>query len=487
MAHFIIAAIPLNRPGVSEFLLPPTLEKRGLQLRILNQRPKLVAENAWLAHLQNTAHPTVVDLLRPDHPAGHLTQTDSSRLVPVQFLQEEGFLTRNLGGWTAIYFALIDLPTEYKTDPLLQHTTALVDYGAAIRYFGADPQQVAGRIGEELETDLVGVVRAWRQIARMRPKLETGRVSLPSIFQYVERLYTAIGAGENRFAEDDPPLPRPVLLDELTGWLVRLEAWRRLADADGDTKYSEHIARWQTALQEETGLRLILKGEYIVGRHRRSTVLIAPELGVVVKQPAPEPWHEIVLGNHEYNGQAENWPVLTGDQSLVTARGRIRQVLAEGLLSCLHQVLNHRMEFHTMLGLTIEPFIVGPTVQEYVWRDAQRLTPDLYAEIILHQQVAEVLGVENGDWHAANFVVRETDSEMVHIDWGAARSLRVDELNPAGERTRLNQVRNIAYSFHDPELAVRTEALHNSLLADADQLARIRQRAEELVANHIHS
>ncbi len=487
MPQFIIVAIPLNRPGVSEFLTPPTEEKRGLPLRILNQRPTLATENAWLAYLQETTEPTVADLLRTDHPAGHLCQTYSCRLVPVKFLKEEGFLTRNLGGWTAIYFALIDLPAGYEQDPLLRHSTVLGDYGADIRYFGADPQQVAGRIAAELETDLAGVVRAWRQIAQMRPRQVAGQEAVQSIFRYVERIYTAIRAGKNRFAEEDLPLPRPVLLDELTGWMVRLEAWRRRAVADGNTLYAEQIACWQTAQQEASGLQLILKGEYIVGRHRRSTVLIAPELGVVVKQPAPEPFHEIVLGSQEHNGQVENWPVLTGNQSLVTARGRLRQVLGEGLIPRLHRVLKHPMAFHTLLGLTIEPFVTGPTVQEYVWRDVERLTPALYTEIILHQQVAETMGVENGDWHAANFVLREANGQMVHIDWGAARSLRPDELNPAGEMARLNQVRNIAYSFHNPELAARTEALHNALLADAEQLSRIQQQARELVAGQHQS
>lgn len=227
-----------------------------------------------------------------------------------------------------------------------------------------------------------------------------------------------------------------------------------------------------------------MKGEYIVGRHRRSTVLIAPELGVVVKQPAPEPFHEVKLGAVTYQGEPENRPFLVRDGALVTPRGRLRLVVEEGIVPRLHELFRHEMYFSTLLGLTIEQFVAGPTVQEWVLADPARMTADLYDVFVLHQQGCELLGVENGDWHAANFIRRENDGEFVHIDWGAARPLRADELTPAGRMARLNQVQNIAYSFHDEALAARVLHLHRALLADEARLAAVQQQAQQLLDSH---
>jgi hypothetical protein len=89
--------------------------------------------------------------------------------------------------------------------------------------------------------------------------------------------------------------------------------------------------------------------------------------------------------------------------------------------------------------------------------------------------------VENGDWHAANFIRRASDDEIVHIDWGAARPLRENELTENGRLARFNQVKNIAFSFHDDGLARRVLALHEALAGDGERLAQLRARAEKMV------
>lgn len=475
--RYSVLAIPLNRAAVIDYLLTPQPASHGADLAILGQRPTAAAERRWIDHLHAVPVPAADDLLRIDHPANHLRRTQTDRLVPVQFLREPDFLTRNLGGWSPIYFAVTGLPQPWCADPLLEHATVLVDYGPDIRAFGADPVQVAARLGDEVGLTAPQVAGALQWLHAQRPP---GPVTPDEIANHAELLYAHIAEGARMGPPGMPPIPQPLLLDELLGWLVRLELAKRDAEARGNAETAVAIATWQAAQAEATGLRLILKGEYIVGRHRRSTVLIAPELGVVVKQPGPEPFHEIVLGAHTHNGTAENWPTLTHDKSLVTPRGRIRQVIEEGLIPRLHQVLHHPMDFYTLLGITVEPFVVGPTTQELVLRDPDALTPELYAVYVLHQQVAEILGVENGDWHAANFVVREGDGRIVHIDWGAARPLRDDEHTPQGCAARLNQVKNIAYSFHDPDLAARVERFHHALVNDPIRMDAIRRRAVEL-------
>jgi hypothetical protein len=361
--HYAVVAIPLNRPPVIDFLLPPTATPRGTAVQILAQRPTGQAEADWVAGLQQLAAPTVSDLLAIDSPHNHLVTTHTDRLVPTTFLEEPGFLTRNLGGWSPIYFATMGLPRPLPADPLLDQVERLVDYGTQIDYFGADPAQVAARLPLEMEErDVTAVAAAYA-------RLLNGRSTRPTPTDTIETLYREIVNGTCFATAHRPPLPRLLLLDELMAQLVRLELARRTALANQDLAEADTIAAWQEARRSASGLQLILKGEYIAGRHRRSTILIAPELGVVVKQPAPEPFHEIEMNARTYNGRSENWPVLTRDKKLVTPRGRLRLILEEDFIPRLHQVFDHEMTCVTLLGLTVEAFVVGPTLQEVALAD----------------------------------------------------------------------------------------------------------------------
>lgn len=482
--RFAVIAIPLNRADIAHFLLIRSTTPRGVPLHILAQRPTEAVEAAWLARVADTPRPTVEQLLEIDDPHGHLVQTWTDRLVPVEFLDQTEFLTRNLGGWAPVYFGVVGLPAlnkdqdqnqdqNHQNDPLLHHLEVLRDYGEKIRYFGAEPTQVQARLAQEMEADFETIVAALRGLYGWRQQMAGRRID------YIERLYATLN-GENRLLGAQL-WPKMLLFDELLGQLVRLELIRRKCLANGHYAQAASIKRQQEAWQDEFGLLLILKGEYIVGRQRRSTVLIAPELGVVVKQPAPEPWHEIELGAKMGHREAENWPYSTQDGALVTARGRIRLVLEENIVPQLSNVLKHRVDFSSFLGLSVETFVKGPTVQELILNDARQLTPQLYDEFILNQQVCEILGGENGDWHSANFVRRQTDGQLVHIDWGAARPLKPHEHTPQAQLARLNQVQNLAFSFHDEDLAQLVSQWHAELMADEERLASIQRRARALV------
>lgn len=472
--RFAVVAIPLNRPEIVDFLLPPSPQARGAGIYIVGQRPTRAAETNWMQRV--TAVPTLQNLLTIDDPHGHLRLTTTDRLVPVQFLRDDpDFLTRNLGGWAAHYFAVIGWRDAWPDDPLLNHAEILANYDDEIRTFGADPALTATRLPDRKGYTLANFANGVARLATLRQQAASHRTA------YIERVYAEI-ANDTCFGDAGDPVPDTLLLDELLAQLVRLERRRRFAAANGDTVTADRIARWQQQQREARGLIFILKGEYIMGRHRRSTVLIAPELGVVVKQPGPEPFHEVELGQRTVDGKPENWPLLTHDGALVTPRGRLRLVLEEGVVPKLHDAFQHGMYFSTLLGLTIEAFVPGPTVQEWVLADPARLTPDLYDVFVLHQQGCELLGVENGDWHSANFVRQAGRGEFVHVDWGAARPLRPDELTETGREARLNQVQNIAYSFHDDDLADKVLQMHQDLLADEARLARIRRQAAALVA-----
>ncbi|GAB4444255.1 MAG: hypothetical protein Kow0031_26660 [Anaerolineae bacterium] len=469
-------AIPLSRPEVVDFLLSASATPRGAKLQVLGQRPSPQAEAAWLAQLTAAPQPTAAGWLAIDDPHGHLIETHTDRLVTVEELAQPNFLTRDLGGWVANYFGVAGLPQQeqWPADPLLKHAEILTDYGPRIKYFGGDPALVQRRLEEETGGDLPFVVAALARLHRIRRELSG------DAFAAIERVYAEL-ATDNRFAGDgEPAIPAVLLVDELAGQMVRLELARRAALARHDDDTAERIAAWQQRHQQESGLRLILQGEYIVGRHRRSTVLIAPELGVVIKQPGLEPLHEIELQARFVQGRHENWPYTTHDGAVVTSRGRVRLTVEENLVPRLNRVFGHSVQFSTLMGLSIEPFVVGKTVQELVLGDHSQLTPQLYEEIVLHQQVCEAMGIENGDWHAPNFVQRAADGQIVHIDWGAARPLRPDELTPEGRLSRINQVSNMAFSFKDPELAVKLKGIHADLLADESRMAGLRRRAEAM-------
>ena len=490
--HFAAITIPLNREEIVEFLLPPGRKPKGAKLQIVGQRPPPHAEAAWIERLRNSADPTLADFLDIDDPHHNLQKTHTDRLVPVELLAKPEFLTRNLGGWNPLYFGVVRLPASFPPklaakfpaqlahDPLLKHLEVLRDYGRKIHYFGADPTQVAGRLEAEASCDWPAFLSALLHLHRQRPQPQSKTEMIPAQTGYIERLFEAAVSGKGLAKTKQPPIPKILLYDELLSQMRQLELSRRQYLNAGKVWQALTIQNWQEAWRQETGMEMIVKGEYIAGRHRGSLVLIAPQLGVVIKQPAPEPFHEIELNAKKVNGRSENWPFLTHDGALVTPRGRVRLLLEEGFVPRLHQVFQHEMSYSTLLGSTQEAFVTGRTVQEAVLADPERMTADLYDLFVLHQQTCEALGVENGDWHSANFIIRERDGEVIHVDWGAARPLRPNEKNRRGVKVRLNQVQNIGYSFHNEALAQRIQQLHTALLADEERLAGIRQRAREL-------
>jgi hypothetical protein len=477
--HYKVLAIPLNRPEIVRFLQPGSGNNRGQSILIVEQRPERAAETAWRDMLLAQRHPAVDDLMAIDDPHGHLVITTTDRLVPVEALEDPGFLTRNLGGWAPIYFGVIGLMNgqNVKDDPLLGHAEVLADYGNKIHSFGADPSQAQSRL--ESETGIGNINIFVHFLERLE---HTRQASMKqSRTAFIEKLYIELAGGGHFERPGQLPVPRLLLLDALLDETVRLELERRHALANGDFQSAEMVKAWQKEKELETGLRLILKGEYVVGRARRSTVLIAPELDVVVKQPGPEPFHEIELGARIYEETEENWPVLTHDGALVTPRGRLRLIIEEDVLPKIARVFGQQIDFSTLMGLTIEEYIPGDTIQQRVLSQPDCMTPALYEEFVLHQQVCELLYIENGDWHSANFMIRPNTGQLVHVDWGAARPLRPEELNPKGRIARLNQMKNIAFSFHNQQLAGRVLFLHEELIGDDKRLAQIRRRAEALV------
>jgi hypothetical protein len=478
--QFAIVGIPLSRPEIVDFLTPPRPKAHGSVITVVGQRPSAAAEASWVERLRKTAVPTITDLLHIDDPHGHLVALPTDRLVPVEFLAEPDFLTRPLGGWIANYFGIIGYePPLANGDPLLDRAEILHKFGDRIRFFGADPQQVASRLEAETGLTVAGAAGTFCRLHALRQKQLGKQATLPTRLAYTDLLYAEI-ASERRFATShQPPLPATFLIDELMGQMVELELQKRTAVADQHHALSDQIASWQELHRLASGLQLLLKGEYIVGRHRRSTILIAPKLGLVIKQPAPEPFHEIELGARVVNGQPENWPIITGTGELVTARGRLRLILEENLVPRISRAFGYNTQFSSLLGLTLEPFVLGDTVMAAAWRDAAVLTTALYEEIVLHQLVCEQLGIENGDWHAANFIIHQPDEAIVHVDWGAARPLESHELTPEGQQARLHQVRNIAFSFKHAPLVARIEQLHDELIQDEGRMARLQSRARE--------
>jgi len=474
MTHAVVA-IPLRRPGIIDFLSERTAEPRGAAIQILAQRPTPPAEQAWAEAIAD-GPPTVEDLLAIDDPHGYLVETHTDRLVPVQFLEEPDFLTRSPGGWAPIYFAVAGLPEPRPTgDPLYDHLEVLTDYGDRIPTIDADPQQVTDRLQVETGGDIDHAAASLLRLHRLGEETYAGDPD-----GHVRRLYRAL-QGE---APIETPGGRPVadtlLADALLGTLVRVESRRRQARADRDAETAERIAQLQAAWADELGLTLLLKGEYIAGRHRRSTIVIAESLGLVIKQPGLEPRHEIELEARVVDGELENWPRTVNGGAVVTSRGRLRRVLEEDVVPPLHAAFNHGVQFSSLMGVIVEEYVGGPTLREYLCADPDRLTADLYERILATQQVCELLEVDNADWHADNFIV-DDDGDLVHIDWGAARPLEDGEKTDTARQERIDQVENLAFSLRDDALADRVSRLHRRLTGDPERMARVRRRAAAMV------
>lgn len=490
-APFRVVAIPLNRAAIVRFLTPPQPTPRGHAVRIVAPRPTAAAERAWAERLRHT--PTVAALLSRHAPTAHLRTTPTDRLVPAPFLRDDpAYLTRAAGGWSPVWFGVMQGPLASPADdPVLQHAEVITTYGPQIPHVTARPSQVARRLPVELGT--ASIQEAAAGIVRMHDARPAGalRGAPASLTGYADMLYAQLAdAGTlTRPRESAPPVPRAVLVNELLGQMARIEMRRRQAVARGDDAEADALGHWQARVRADTGLMLLLKGEYIMGRHRCSTVLIAPELDLVAKQPGPEPFHEIALDAATHNGHSEHRPALTRNGALVTAAGRLRLILDEGLVEPLNRLFGHDVRMVSSLGLIHEPHVAGPTLKAYVEDAPERLTPALYETVLVHQLVCEHVNVENGDWHAANFIVQPGRTNplrealgnrapaLTHIDWGAARPLTEAEQAGDGATARMNQVKNIAYSYDDASVAARSRTLHNALVADSARLRRLRQRA----------
>jgi hypothetical protein len=160
---------------------------------------------------------------------------------------------------------------------------------------------------------------------------------------------------------------------------------------------------------------------------------------------------------------------------MVTARADIAQVVGSTAVERLDAAFGRAVWFSTALGLSVEPFESGPTLAALARRRPAELTAHRYDEILVHQLACEHLGVDNPDWHAANFMV--TDAGLVHVDWGAARPIDPATATPEGSRQRLEQVAELAWSFQDQQLADRVRALHARAVGDSDHIAQLRARA----------
>ncbi len=493
--RFAVCAIPLNRVPVVRHLTARAVPARGVEIGVIAQRPTARAEAAWARRLATAERPSAADLVAIDDPHGHVVATPTDRLVPAELLDDGGFLTRNLGGWAPILFGVFGLPEasgEAPTDPVLAVTRVLAEHGPRIRARGADAAQVAARLETEVGTDAAGVAAAVGHLHALRARyagrpaehvavlaraLAEGGDLREAVDLTAAGADTGAGHGQAAPTTGAAPVPRLLLLDELMAQLVATEAARRAAVAERDPARAEALAETQAVWGERDGLRLLLKGEYIAGRHRRSTVLLAPGLGLVVKQPAPEPDHDIAFG------EEENWPYAVDGGALVTARGRLGEIVTDGLVPRLDRISGREVAFSTLLGLIVEPFVDGPTLQAHVLEDPARMTAEVYDELVVAQLLCEALGVDNPDWHGANFIVPTAGGSLVHIDWGAATPLAPAEAaDPAAARARLDKVANVAYSFHDAAIAERVASLHAALRDDEVRLERLRRRAAELAA-----
>lgn len=470
--RFALVAVPLSRPDVSGFLRDWRVPARGAAIAVIEQRPPASVRDRWLAGLVDLPEEpgaAVERVLATDDAMAHVGWTRTDRLVPRHFLDDdEQFLERNLGGWAPLWFDAVGLGDDIPDDPVLRVRDELVDYGDRIASATVPVDLVAGRLGHEL----AGGTDALR---RGGAALREARQATADADVLIADLVAAVRGDGPLGGELDPLLAH----DELVEQLYRIDLARRAAAAEDRVRHERALLDRRRRHADELGVELLLKGEYLLGRHRRSTILLAEGLDVVVKQPAPEPEHDIDLGARSHGGRDENWPRATGEGRMVTARADIAQVVGSTAVERLNTAFGREVRFSTALGLSVEPFEQGPTLAALAVDDPDQLTAGRYDQVLVHQLACEALGIDNPDWHAANFMV--TGEGLVHVDWGAARPIGEDARGPEDVRGRLDQVRELAWSFQDADLAERTVALHARATGDPGHLEDLRARARALV------
>lgn len=470
--RYVLGAIPLSRPAVVDFLRHWRVPSRGCKVPIVEQRPTPARRTAWLRSLaeldvDGDDMAAVEALLAVDDPMAHVARHATDRFIPRGHLDDDTYLERNLGGWAALWFGCIGLTDDGCEDPLLRVLEPIVEYGGRIAADTASPGLVCDRLDDELG-DPAGIARG----AAALLDLEDGPVSIERARALAEAIRDAGTPAEG--------VPRLLAFDALIELLYRVERRRRDGVAEGAADVVRRAEELQADLDEELGVSIMLKGEYVMGRSRRSTVLLAEGFDVVIKQPAHEPEHEIELAARTWNDDAENWPVADGEGRMQTPRARMVEVVSEEAVVKLDRAFGRDVVFSTALGLSVEPWESGPTLADLATDDHDELTAERYDEVLVHQLACEELDVDNPDWHAANFIV--TGDGLVHVDWGAARQLEPHEQNAEEARERLDQVQQLAYSFQDRDLARRTEQLHRAATDDPDHLERLRDRARDRIS-----
>lgn len=467
----MLAAIPLRRPQVSRWLRDWHVPARGALVPIVEQRPTVAARTAWLRRVADAdadGGPTTGALLSIDDPMRHVARHPTDRLVPRESLDDDTYLERNLGGWSPLWFGCMGLEASPPDDPLLDVLEVVVDYGDRIAASTAPRDVVEAQLDDEFPDGRASLAHGARALLAWHDEPQ-------DVAARVAQLARAT-RGDGPLADR---VPRLLAFDELIEWLYRLELRRREAMADERDDVLADATRAQQHLADEVGVSIMLKGQYIMGRSRRSTIVLAEGLGVVIKQPACEPDHDIEIGARTFDGDEENWPTPDDGGHMVTPRARMAEVVAEQAVATLDRVFGRDVTFSTALGLSVEPWESGPTLADMARRDHAALTAERYDEVLVHQLTCEALGVENPDWHAANFIV--SGDGLVHVDWGAARPLEPHEQTEGGARRRLDHVVQLAYSFQDRALARRTEALHERATGDEEHVERLRRRARARV------
>lgn len=469
--RFSLVAVPLSRPDVSGFIRDWHVPARGAVVGVIEQRPSPALRDRWLTQLTELSDDpaeAATQVLTIDDAMCHVGTRATDRLVPREFLDDDRFLERNLGGWAPVWFDAIGVRDDSPDDdPVLAACERLVTYGSRIASATAPPAVVADRLEHEFGGSL-GAARRGAQVLRDIRSAAADDDPVDLLVAAALGDQTSLGA-----------VDRGLLYDELIEQLIRLELRRRAAVADDHLSAARNHHDRQRRYARELGIELLLKGEYIMGRHRRSTILLAERFGIVVKQPAPEPEHDVDLEARTHEGTAEHWPRATGDGRMVTARADIAQVVDSTAVERVNTAFGRDVWFSTALGLSVEPFESGPTLAALARQRPEALSAERYDEILVHQLVCEHLGVDNPDWHAANFMV--TDDGLVHVDWGAARPIDPADATPEGARRRLDHVVELAWSFHDQQLAGRTQALHARAVSDPEHVAQLRARARARV------
>ena len=289
----------------------------------------------------------------------------------------------------------------------------------------------------------------------------------------IEALYNEISSDNLLKGNDGKPVNKNLMLATIFNQVVRLDQDKIAAqeNASGLQIFED--------LQEKLSKQGIeLMGHdpsFIFARADVGATVELKELGIFIKSPGLRP-----AGSPNLDADPKDYSfekTEDGKAIIHTARATMQNRLEMGI-DKLEKIFGVNSGISVVNGVSIQRS-KGETTLENKVKTADDLTLEDYKGLIETALICEELGLENKDWSASSFVVKE--NELVPVDFGAFNKINPDETT----QDRLDRIKNIVGSFKELNEGVNIEGkvtqLHQ-IFTDPLVFSGLQSKAKKVVA-----